>query len=109
MKNLINEIHEMIQSVDYEYEMGCLISSEFTPAPSYDSIFDLIDDSEFEVDEVIAYLKKASYEEFEEMKKNDEWYEVDCDGNGIKIAELDHSYTPSGQLAQFLMYEKERK
>jgi len=34
-KIIIKLLFEAMSSVNYGYEMGCLISSEFTPAPDY--------------------------------------------------------------------------
>ena len=87
MKNLIERINNELEAIDFGYEMGCLISVEFTPPPDYTSIFDVIGDKK---DELIEYLDAQASKEFIEL--------ADEDFCGMKLGDMDKSYTPSGQM-----------
>ena len=87
MKKLIEKLQEQIDSIDMCHE----ISAEFTPAASYEILLDIIVDSEFTFEEVSKYLKAESKKEFEENK-------LEGTTTGVKIKDLDHSYTQAGQL-----------
>lgn len=89
MKNLLKEIRKTIDSEHEGYEMGCLISPEFTPAPTFSSVEELIGDKELEIFE---YLQAKAKKEFITMKD-----EVLCEEQGsTTIGEMDFTYTPSG-------------
>lgn len=53
MKELLENVLNEIENVDYGYEMGCLISPEFTPLPEYSSVVELIGDNK---EDLIKYL-----------------------------------------------------
>ena len=56
MKKLLKEIFKIIDLENEAYEMGCLISSEFTPSPDYTEAVKLVEKSEFSKKEVNDYV-----------------------------------------------------
>lgn len=109
---LIKQIESAINDEDMGYEMGCLISSEFTPAPDYKSVKKIIDDSGHDIDQIIDYLHEESFKQFESMA-NEVYFEHDPEngeispaGKTIYYKDLDRSYTPAGVLAMELIMIK---
>jgi hypothetical protein len=114
MEALIKQIAASMESEDYGYEMGCLISSEFTPNPNYSGVKQLVEESQFTQDEILEYLDKQSRIEFKEGCERNEIYdqaegcyqhdsaEVSKD-YCVYLSQLDHSYTESGTLYQDLI------
>lgn len=69
MKVLVQQIQKQLEADSHAYDMGCLISSEFTPEPGHNEVKELVDDSNFTIKEVIDFCLSEAYKDVK--KKSD--------------------------------------
>ena len=57
MKELIKKIFAIIDAENESYDMGCLISAEFTPGPDYKEAYKLVEESKYEIKDINNHVK----------------------------------------------------
>jgi len=61
MKKLLKEVQDTLDQIDKGYEMGCLISSEFTPSPDLSPVIEVLGNKE---KDLMTYMKANEHPEY---------------------------------------------
>ena len=57
VQRVYDELMDEMQSISHDYEMGCLISSEFTPQPTYESTLKIIEKHGIDLQELRIFFQ----------------------------------------------------
>jgi len=61
MKKLLKEVQDTLDQIDKGYEMGCLISSEFTPSPDLSPVIKVLGNKE---KDLMVYMEANEHPEY---------------------------------------------